>query len=1020
MARIRNANPSPFSTLFLLTLSCFWLLPLALLSAQENPGRLPPPAMFDESGDKANPLELSSVKIEAQIQGYAARSRVTMVFYNPTSRPVAGNLYFPLPAQATISGYALDIQGSMVDGVAVERDTARQTYNTIMARGIDPGLVEWSKGNVFKTRVFPVPARGSRSVRVEFTSPIDASPSGALYLIPLNYRSKLKNFSIDIEVLDTKAKPLIRETSLAGMDFLSWKSGFRARSELANASVAQDLIIALPPVASDPVTVERGRDGKLYAAWYGLRSELLAKAGPPPAKDAAPKRLSLYWDASLSRNASDHKRIRDTLVAYFARFPKAAIQVSLIVFRDLPEAPRNFNISGGRADELLQYLAAIPYDGATRFLELPKAAAGSDLAILVSDGLSSLGAAAFDPGVPLFALSVEQSFDAARLEAMAQASGGALIRVDKAQDAALRIGSATFRFQGIEILEGKTASVIPMASTALSGAVSGDLVGVIGIVEGKSAKLNLRFGYGAATSLKVPVSWADPGVEGESIPAESFQGRAIHEGLWGSSELARLMVLPDADSPQIQGQIEALGRDYNLVTPRTSLLVLESLEQYLEFRIRPPQSLAAMRADYDRSLTALEKDQKKERESAIEKLVTLWNERRAWWEKKFDYPPNFRYAEKSDKKSAEGFGGEAASEESVMRDVERPSVARAQSGAGASDSEADFAADSDALTPKAESAGESSAPSISIQAWKPDTPYLKRLDGASGGKSGQISDALMREAYDIYLAERPAYLNSPGFYLDVGDWFERAGRPALAARIWSNLAELELESPNLLRVLAKRLSQDGMYARARDIFREVALMRPEEPHSFRDLALVLDRLGEHAEAVDLLYKVALGSYPQWPEIELIALNELNAALARAAAAGQKHGAIDPRLVKLLDADLRIVMGWDTDLSDMDLWVIEPSDEKAYYGHRQTTIGGLVSRDITAGYGPEEYSLRKAMKGVYTVKVHYYGNRNPEVSGTVTVNVEVITDWGRKNEKRKPLTLRLTGQSDTYLVGEISF
>lgn len=62
--------------------------------------------------------------------------------------------------------------------------------------------------------------------------------------------------------------------------------------------------------------------------------------------------------------------------------------------------------------------------------------------------------------------------------------------------------------------------------------------------------------------------------------------------------------------------------------------------------------------------------------------------------------------------------------------------------------------------------------------------------------------------------------------------------------------------------------------------------------------------------------------------------------------------------------------WDTDMTDIDLHVIEPSGEKAYYGNRRTEIGGQVSRDFTQGYGPEEYTLRAACTGNYKVSAKY--------------------------------------------------
>ena len=53
-----------------------------------------------------------------------------------------------------------------------------------------------------------------------------------------------------------------------------------------------------------------------------------------------------------------------------------------------------------------------------------------------------------------------------------------------------------------------------------------------------------------------------------------------------------------------------------------------------------------------------------------------------------------------------------------------------------------------------------------------------------------------------------------------------------------------------------------------------------------------------------------------------------------------------RKLKEAGADVRIVMTWDADNTDMDLHVVEPTGEIAYYSNKNTAIGGLVSRDFT--------------------------------------------------------------------------
>ena len=163
-------------------------------------------------------------------------------------------------------------------------------------------------------------------------------------------------------------------------------------------------------------------------------------------------------------------------------------------------------------------------------------------------------------------------------------------------------------------------------------------------------------------------------------------------------------------------------------------------------------------------------------------------------------------------------------------------------------------------------------------------------------------------------------------------------------------------------------------------------------------------------------------WDRFNEIELIALMELNALLPQARAAGlaAKDVAVDKRLLALLDLDVRIVMTWDADQTDIDLHVIEPSGERVFYSHPRSTIGGLVSRDFTNGYGPEEYLLKKAMHGTYQVKAKFYGSSAAKLLGAVTIQLEIITNFARPTEARKSITLRLTEKKEMIDVGVVEF
>ena len=112
------------------------------------------------------------------------------------------------------------------------------------------------------------------------------------------------------------------------------------------------------------------------------------------------------------------------------------------------------------------------------------------------------------------------------------------------------------------------------------------------------------------------------------------------------------------------------------------------------------------------------------------------------------------------------------------------------------------------------------------------------------------------------------------------------------------------------------------------------------------------------------------------------------------------------------------MSWDADLTDIDLHVFEPTGEHANYAHQLTAIGGLVSRDFTRGYGPEEYVLRRAVPGAYQIKAHYFGSHQQRLCGPCTVTVNVFTNYCRPDEQRQVMTLRLEESGADFLVGEV--
>jgi Ca-activated chloride channel family protein len=121
---------------------------------------------------------------------------------------------------------------------------------------------------------------------------------------------------------------------------------------------------------------------------------------------------------------------------------------------------------------------------------------------------------------------------------------------------------------------------------------------------------------------------------------------------------------------------------------------------------------------------------------------------------------------------------------------------------------------------------------------------------------------------------------------------------------------------------------------------------------------------------------------------------------------------------MMDLDLHVMIRWDTDLTDMEIVVTEPSGEVCNSFHNKTKTG-MLSRNFTCGYGPQEYCCRTAQPGRYKIEVRLYGA--PPAAPPTTVTVRVTTDWGRPvTQVEEYHVVRLNKVKETVHIMDVNF
>lgn len=918
-------------------------------------------------------LRIESVDIEVKVHGTLARTRLRFAIFNPTDTEAQADLLIPLPPNSTVTGYALDIDGEMVDGVYVEKQHARYTYDSIVSQMIDPGLVEAKDDNSFSINVYPVLEKNKRIFSLEFITDMAGQP----YALPLYYKGPVQEAALAIEVQNDGKLPVIKYPRGMRAKAVQKRNGFYIDKRRQNIELHGVLRIQNETSKRDRVLVEKSGNGEYYFVIDDYTQ-------PPTATTRlTADRITVFWDASLSRRRADTGKELEILEKLIEAVGAGGITVDVVVFRNRGGEKSTFTLDGD-ASLLLDHLRSVPYDGASNLEAALQSSLheSNDYCLLFTDGQINYGSRNVRSPCPLYIID-SGTTERPYLEYLAAQSSGDYFALDAAtpDSIAAQIGALPFRLLSVA-LDRKGTEEMYMDGVKPAGGYlrfAGRLL---------APDVSITLGYGTGRNIVHSETF-------ELKQAGAPQGENTRL-LWAQNKIDALL---HAATPDRQTIIE-VSRRHGVLSPYTSLLVLESPEQYAEYGIEPP----ATKQDWVETYREMVETPDRNKQAHFDNVLKQWNELVAWWQTDFSRKPKPEKPPEIPPPPARVVASDVATDELSVQEVIVSGIRGSDPGPSRT------------------------GPRISVKPWNPDRVYLSAL-----GKAGE------ERYFEKYLALREEHGQLPAYYLEVADFLRSKNRNDLALQVLSNLVELETSDYTIRRVLGYKLIEYRELDLAIHILETVLRDNAIEPQSYRDLALALvqradERLEEsrnektlqaaqrdYLRALDLLYHVVLEPWDgPFDGIEMVALVEINRLIAKCKSLGINDFNVDQRLIKRLDVDLRVVAAWHADNVDIDLWLIEPTGETAKYDNPLTAIGGRVSDDMIQGFGPEEYMLKKAVKGKYVVKVHYYGSEDVIPTGAVKVMVAVYTDYARNKEKREVLTIELENEEDQYLVGEIEF
>ncbi|MGA9652065.1 VIT domain-containing protein [Pedobacter sp.] len=980
-----------------------------------------------ESNQQNDAVKLKKLNIDVQITGNIATTVMTMTFYNNSNRILEGELTFPMPEGVSISRYALDINGKMREAVPVEKAKATEVFESIERRRVDPGLLEKVEGNNFRTRIYPMPANGSRTIIVGYEEELNFNNANALtYHLPLDYNQPIENFALKTTVFESILKPELGEQPDGSFNLKVNGNTYVGEINKTDYRPKKGLTINLPKRNDLPeVQMQKASNG------YYFLVNVFPKSESRPRQWS--NQIGLIWDTSLSGLQRDTKKELELLDLIIKQKQNLTIQLGLL--NNGFKNSGTFIISKGNWDDLKKKLENIVYDGGTNFGSVNAQSFQADEYIFFSDGLSTFGRNSIALNKPVHTINTSLKADYSTLKYISLKTGGQFVNLNaiSTNDAFKQLGQENLQFLGI-----KNGSDVRQTYPSMHVKVNGHF-SLAGILNGLNTDFVLQFGYGNAVTSEQHI---------QLNATEHALSSIDVSRVWAQKKISEMDIQYEAN----KADISVLSKQFGIVTRNTSLIVLENLDDYLRYDIAPP---AELRQAYDAVLKQRRVDFQERKTDLLNAAITMTKDLKTWWNTDFSYkepikskndypipvrdaidaapvvtqnisatppprpagtppaPPRVERAKESETKDKlnEVVVVAYAAQAKRMETTSATTIVRSQSISANSALQGRVAGVS--IQNKSTTTYVETQPTIVIPEFKSDKDYMKNLVGNPDS------------AYRAYIKMRPNYITTPMFYFDVANWFYQQKDSVRALTILSSIADLDLENADLYKTLAYKLKQTGNYDSEIFITEKVLQWRPMDAQSYRDYALALADAGQYQKALNNLYKVLTQSYNSQiadrdQGIEEIIISEINNLIAKYGSKLNTKG-IDKRLIQPLPVDVRVVLNWNKNDTDIDLWLTDPTGEKGYYGNPKTKIGGRISNDFTSGYGPEQFMLKKAMKGKYKIEVNYYGDRQINISGPTTVTAEIYTRYATGKQQRKVIVLPMAADNrNGNLVGEFNF
>ncbi len=540
------------------------------------------------------PLEVNYHRVECKIDEQVAVTSVDQEFYNPNNARLEGDYIFPIPLNAQIDKFSMDIDGKTMDAELLPADKARGIYEEIVRKSKDPALLEYAGRAMFRVHIFPIEPNSRKRIQLKYTELLKQDNGLLDYHYTLNtekYSSKpLHNLSMKVTIngstpITTLYSPTHDvDTSKHGEN--EAVVGFEAKDVRPDTDFHLYIGHKAAAVGINLVTYRPDKDKEGYFA-------LLASPGITKDVPALPKDVVFVMDTSGSMSGAKIEQARKAL-KYCVDTLNPADHFDVVrfsteaepLFNGLKDASADNRKKAGDFAGDLRAAGGTAIDDAltTALQEVNSGKAGSvKMVVFMTDGQPTIGEQ--DPdrilahakpsasGVRVFSFGVGTDVNTKLLDVMAAQSRGFSQYVLPNENLELSMSNFWGKVQdpvlaGLKLDTGDV-SLSKVYPRELPDLFKGDQLVVFGTYtrSGKGAVTITGTANGKEQKFAQDVEFADSTDSSKDWIAK----------LWATRRVGYLLdeIRLHGESKEVKDEVVELARRWGVVTPYTAMLIIE-------------------------------------------------------------------------------------------------------------------------------------------------------------------------------------------------------------------------------------------------------------------------------------------------------------------------------------------------------------------------------------------------------------------------------------------------------------